>query len=110
MWFVFPQLAGLGHSELAWRYGISSLGEAAAYLAHPVLGPRLHECVQAVLEVPGSDARAVLGGVDSKKLRSSMTLFAEVAGDDGSFVAVLDKFYRGRRDRRTRMILFGRRS
>jgi len=110
MWFIFPQLAELGHSEMAWRYGVSSLGEAEAYLAHPVLGPRLSQCVEALLEVRGSDARAILGGVDSKKLRSSMTLFAEAAADDRPFVAVLDRYYRGRRDRRTQMILFGRRS
>jgi uncharacterized protein (DUF1810 family) len=110
MWFVFPQLAELGRSATAWRYGITSLNEARAYLDHPVLGSRLRESAQAVLEAPSSDVRALLGGLDSKKLRSSMTLFAEAADDDSVFTAVLEKFYRGRKDRTTLMILFGRRS
>lgn len=110
MWFVFPQLSELGSSPTAWRFGISSLNEARAYARHPVLGRRLVEAAQAMLDAPSSDVGVVLGGLDSKKLRSSMTLFAEAAEDDRVFVAVLEEYYRGRRDRKTLMILFGRRS
>src|SRR5579885_2945306 len=75
MWFVFPQVAGLGHSPTARHYALSGVDEARAYLDHPVLGPRLRECAAALLALPGSDPVAVLGSVDSMKLRSSMTLF-----------------------------------
>ena len=95
MWFVFPQIAGLGSSPTAQRYAISSLDEARAYLAHPVLGPRLRESAQAVLEVDGKSASEILGYPDELKLRSSMTLFARAADDPGVFEAVLDKFYDG---------------
>jgi uncharacterized protein (DUF1810 family) len=94
MWFVFPQVAGLGQSETARYYAISGLDEARAYLAHPVLGPRLVECAQALLELPGDDAIAVLGPVDAKKLRSSMTLFA-VADGNPVFTEVLEKYFAG---------------
>jgi uncharacterized protein (DUF1810 family) len=97
MWFVFPQVAGLGHSETAQYYAIAGLEEARDYLAHPVLGPRLVECAQALLELPGNDAIAVLGPVDAKKLRSSMTLFA-VADGNPVFTEVLEKYFSGATD------------
>ena len=95
MWFVFPQIAGLGSSPTAQRYAIRSLDEARAYLAHPVLGPRLRECAQALLAVPGRSAHEILGHPDDLKLRSSMTLFARAAEDPALFEAVLDRFYDG---------------
>ena len=94
MWFVFPQIAGLGRSETARFYAIQDAGEARAYLAHPVLGPRLIEATEAVIAAP-STAEAVLGGIDAIKLRSSMTLFAAVAEDPKPFVAALDRFFGG---------------
>jgi uncharacterized protein (DUF1810 family) len=97
IWFVFPQIAGLGRSETSRCYALSGLDEAAAYLAHPVLGPRLVESARALLELPGDDAVAVLGPVDAQKLRSSMTLFAE-AGGDPVFRQVLDRYFAGARD------------
>jgi uncharacterized protein (DUF1810 family) len=98
MWFVLPQVAGLGHSSTARRYAVADLAEARAYLAHPVLGPRLRECAQALLDLPGSDPVAVLGSIDAVKLRSSMTLFAAAAPDDPLFPAVLDRYFDGERD------------
>ena len=95
MWFVFPQIAGLGSSPTAQRYAIRSLDEARAYLAHPVLGPRLRECARALLAVPGRSAREILGHPDDLKLRSSMTLFARAADDPAPFQAVLDRYYDG---------------
>ena len=95
MWFVFPQIAGLGSSPTAQRYAIRSLDEARADLAHPVLGPRLHECAQALLAVPGRSAHEILGHPDDLKLQSSMTLFARAAEDPALFEAVLDRFYNG---------------
>ena len=95
MWFVFPQIAGLGSSPTAQRYAIASLDEAREYLAHPVLGPRLRECARAVLEVDGKSAAEILGYPDDLKLRSSMTLFARAADDPEVFTAVLDKYYDG---------------
>jgi len=95
MWFVFPQIAGLGSSATAQRYAIRSLDEARAYLAHPVLGPRLRECAQALLAVPGRSAREILGHPDDLKLRSSMTLFARAADDPALFEAVLARYYDG---------------
>jgi uncharacterized protein (DUF1810 family) len=97
MWFVFPQIAGLGFSSTAQHYAISGLAEARAYLAHPVLGPRLVEAAKALLALPGDDPVAVLGSVDALKLRSSMTLFAQ-ASDEPAFRQVLDKFYDGSED------------
>src|SRR3954447_15084395 len=85
MWFVFPQVAGLGHSPMAQRYAVSGLAEARAYLAHPVLGPRLVECARALLAVPGDDRVGVLGSVDALKLRSSMTLFEAAVPDEPVF-------------------------
>src|SRR3954454_10273989 len=101
MWFVFPQVAGLGHSPMAQRYAVSGLAEARAYLAHPVLGPRLVECAQALLALPGDDPVRVLGSVDALKLRSSMTLFEAAAPDRPVFGEVLERFCSGRRDEAT---------
>ncbi|HEY6746085.1 MAG TPA: DUF1810 domain-containing protein [Mycobacteriales bacterium] len=97
MWFIFPQIAGLGSSSTARHYAISGLDEARAYLAHPVLGPRLVEASRALLGLPGGDPVAVVGSVDALKLRSSMTLFAQ-ASDEPAFRQVLDKFYDGSED------------
>ncbi len=104
MWFVLPQLAGLGRSETARYYGIAGIDEARAYLADAVLGPRLVECAQALTALPGDDPVAVLGAVDAQKLRSSMTLFARVAERDdhrAAFVAVLDRYFGGAEDEET---------
>ena len=98
MWFVFPQIAGLGRSDIARHYAIGSLDEARAYLSHPVLGPRLRECAQALLDAGATDAEAVLGPVDALKLRSCMTLFARAAPDDPLFARVLERYFDGRAD------------
>jgi len=105
MWFVFPQMAGLGRSETARFFGIRSADEARAYLAHTVLGPRLHQCCTALLRHRDKSAEAILGGIDALKLRSSMTLFEAVADDPTPFAAVLDAFYGGRRDSLTLELL-----
>jgi len=101
MWFVFPQVAGLGRSPTAQRYAISGLEEAHTYLAHPVLGARLLECAQALLALPGRDPGAVLGPVDAVKLRSSMTLFEAAAPDERVFGEVLERYFDGERDAAT---------
>jgi len=99
MWFVFPQVAGLGSSSTAREYAISGLDEARAYLAHPVLGRRLLQSARALLDGPGRDAVEILGPVDAMKLRSSMTLFLRAAGDGGTtFEAVLARFFGGEPD------------
>lgn len=98
IWFVFPQLRGLGHSATAVRYGISSLDEARAYLAHEVLGPRLRECARLIVQVDGRSADDIFGSPDNLKVRSSMTLFARATDDNADFRAVLDKFYDGEDD------------
>jgi uncharacterized protein (DUF1810 family) len=98
IWFVFPQLRGLGHSATAARYGVSSLDEARAYLAHPVLGPRLRECARLVAGIDGSSADDIFGWPDNLKVRSSMTLFARATDENAEFRAVLDKFYDGEDD------------
>ncbi len=100
MWFVFPQIAGLGRSETARFYAIRDVSEARAYLAHPLLGARLIAATRAVIAVPGS-AETILGDIDAIKLRSSMTLFAAVADDPAPFVAALDRFFGGERDAAT---------
>jgi uncharacterized protein (DUF1810 family) len=105
MWFVFPQLRGLGHTVMAERYGIGSTDEAAAYLAHDVLGPRLRQCAKLVASSGAVTAEALMGHTDALKLRSSMTLFAAVTDDDHDFVAVLDKYYAGTRDPETLRML-----
>jgi uncharacterized protein (DUF1810 family) len=101
MWFVLPQVAGLGSSAMAQRYAISSLEEARAYLAHPVLGPRLLACAEALVELDESDPVRVLGTVDAAKLRSSMTLFARAAPDEPVFRAVLARYFGGAQDQAT---------
>jgi uncharacterized protein (DUF1810 family) len=98
IWFVFPQLQGLGRSATAQRYGISSLNEARAYLAHPVLGARLRECTSLVAAIDGRSADEIFGWPDNLKVRSSMTLFAHATDDNAAFRAVLDKFYGGEDD------------
>jgi len=98
MWYVFPQLEGLGSSPMAVRYAISDLGEAKAYLAHPVLGPRLVECAEAVLQHGGLTASALFGYPDDMKLRSSATLFASVSPAGSVFHRILDTFFQGRPD------------
>ncbi len=101
MWFVFPQLTGLGRSPMAQHFGLSGLPEAGAYLAHPVLGPRLVEGARVLTELAGTDAARVLGRVDAQKLRSSMTLFAQAAPCDQVFRQVLDQFFAGENDEAT---------
>lgn len=105
MWFVFPQIAGLGHSPTARRYAIADRAEAEAYLAHPVLGPRLYECLEALAPWVGKRTPvALLGEVDAMKLRSSLTLFEAVAPTPDAaapFAALLDGFYDGTRDPET---------
>ncbi|WP_345431894.1 DUF1810 domain-containing protein, partial [Modestobacter marinus] len=98
MWFMFPQLTGLGSSAMAQRYAISGLDEARAYLAHPVLGPRLHACAHALTELDTGDPVAVLGSIDAQKLRSSMTLFARAAPDEPLFEQVLAQYFAGAPD------------
>ena len=95
MWFIFPQLTGLGRSEMAQAYAISDLAEAQAYLAHPILGPRLIECAEIVAAQQGRSAEQIFGGVDAIKLRSSMTLFAHAAPDQTIFQQVIDQYYDG---------------
>jgi uncharacterized protein (DUF1810 family) len=97
MWFVLPQVAGLGRSQTAQHYAISGRDEARAYLAHPVLGPRLVECARALTGLGGTDPVAVLGPVDAQKLRSSMTLFAAVS-DEPAFRDVLEQYFGGAED------------
>lgn len=101
IWFVFPQVWGLGHSPMSQRYAISGEAEARAYLAHPVLGARLEECTRLMLEAPGTSAEAILGGIDAVKFRSSMTLFAAVAPPDSPFARALVKYFAGRADQLT---------
>lgn len=101
MWFVFPQLRGLGGSAMAVRFGIGSLDEARAYLGHELLGPRLRECARLVTAVQGCSIGEIFGSPDDLKLCSSMTLFAHATEDNQDFVAVLDKYYDGREDRLT---------
>ena len=105
MWFIFPQIQGLGFSETAQYYAISDLPEAAAYLQHPVLGSRLTEISTALLALGGSNANSIFGSPDDLKLKSSMTLFAALPGADPVFQSVLDKFYRGTKDARTLQII-----
>ena len=104
MWFVLPQIAGLGQSPTAVHYGVRGLDEARAYLAHPVLGPRLLECADVLASLDATDPVEVLGGIDAVKLRSSMTLFAHAAADDETrahFTAVLDQYFGGEEDAAT---------
>lgn len=98
MWFVFPQLAGLGSSFMAQKYAIADLEEAQAYLAHPVLGPRLRACVEALNRLEGRSARQVMGSPDDLKLRSSLTLFAHATSENADFLAALAKYFDGEAD------------
>jgi uncharacterized protein (DUF1810 family) len=101
MWYIFPQIRGLGHSSMARHYAIHDLAEATDYLAHPVLGPRLVEISRVLLSLPGNNALAVMGSPDDLKLRSCMTLFSLVAGADAVFLQVLTKFYDSKPDEQT---------
>jgi uncharacterized protein (DUF1810 family) len=101
IWFIFPQIKGLGRSATAERYAISSRAEAAAYLAHSVLGPRLRECTRLVNEIDGRAIEEILGYPDDLKFRSSMTLFANVTDDNALFLAVLQKYFHGELDQST---------
>jgi uncharacterized protein (DUF1810 family) len=107
MWFIFPQLAGLGSSPMAQKYAINSAKEARAYLGHPVLGTRLRECTQLVLDARGHDITAILGYPDDLKFRSSMTLFATLEEPPPLFDAALQQYFRGEPDARTLEILRG---
>jgi uncharacterized protein (DUF1810 family) len=101
MWFVFPQIAGLGQSPISRRYAIASLAEARAYLAHPVLGPRLSECAEILMDLRGPSAQDIFGGIDAIKLRSSMTLFARADPANSLFGQVIDAYFDGEPDRLT---------
>jgi uncharacterized protein (DUF1810 family) len=101
MWFIFPQIAGLGHSPTAQLYAISSLAEARAYLAHPVLGVRLAECATILTSLAGRTAEQILGDVDALKLRSSMTLFMHAAPGESVFGQVLNQYFGGEPDSAT---------
>lgn len=105
MWFVFPQIRGLGHSPTAQRYAIASLEEANAYLQHPVLGERLHECTRLVNAVEGRSVHEIFGSPDDLKFRSSMTLFARAETDNAVFLDALKKYFRGEPDTATVEIL-----
>lgn len=106
MWFIFPQLCGLGRSSMAQRFGITSIDEARAYLAHPVLGGRLKECVTVLLDSGEADLGAIFGSPDDMKFRSSMTLFSAAAGEaDQPFQTALEKFNGGDKDARTLELL-----
>jgi uncharacterized protein (DUF1810 family) len=105
MWFVFPQIAGLGQSPISRRYAISSLDEAKAYVAHPVLGRRLVECARILTGLRSRSAEEVFGGIDAMKLRSSMTLFARADPTNAAFQRVLDRFFDGEADRATERLL-----
>ena len=105
IWFIFPQLSGLGSSSTAELFGIESLEEARAYLAHPVLGPRLRECARLVASIEDRSVDEVFGWPDNLKVRSSMTLFIRATDDNADFLAVLEKFYGGQQDPRTLELL-----
>jgi uncharacterized protein (DUF1810 family) len=107
MWFVFPQIAGLGHSATARHFAISSIAEARAYLAHPVLGPRLAECTGIVAGLSGRTAEQIFGGIDALKLRSSMTLFRLADPEQEAFGQVLDRYYDGIPDAATEQLARG---
>jgi len=105
IWFVFPQVAGLGQSPTSKHFAISSLGEARAYLHHPVLGPRLAESARILEDLPDRDAEHIFGWLDAQKLRSSMTLFLRAAPEEATFGAVLGKYFGGEPDPATDRIL-----
>jgi len=101
MWYIFPQFKGLGSSPTSMHYAISSAGEAAAYLAHPLLGPRLLECAESALQVADRSALAIFGSPDDMKLRSSATLFASVSSEGSVFHRIIEKYFEGEKDVRT---------
>ena len=101
IWFIFPQIEGLGSSEMSRRFAISSLDEARAYLAHPLLGPRLRECADIVLATRGKSAEQIFGPIDAMKLRSCATLFHRAAPDEPVFTQVLDRYFGGVGDQAT---------
>jgi uncharacterized protein (DUF1810 family) len=105
MWFIFPQIAGLGHSPMSERYAIRSLTEAQAYLGHPLLGARLRECAELVLALKERTPEDVFTPIDAKKLRSCMTLFHRAAPDEPPFVGVLDAWFGGVPDEKTDMLI-----
>ena len=105
MWFVFPQIAGLGNSEMARKYAIPNMADAKAYLSHDLLGSRLRECTEAVLAVEGRTAHEILGSPDDMKLKSCMTLFEVADGPGSVFSSILEKYFEGQRDERSLMIL-----
>jgi uncharacterized protein (DUF1810 family) len=105
MWYVFPQIAGLGRSPMAERYAIRSEDEARAYLAHPVLGPRLIECAEAILAIENRSAREIMGSPDDLKLRSCATLFAQISARGSVFHRILDKYYSSEPDSRTQELV-----
>jgi uncharacterized protein (DUF1810 family) len=105
IWFIFPQIAGLGHSPTSQYYAIKSLEEAIAYLAHPILGRRLHECLKALQTLEQTDANQVFGELDAVKFRSSLTLFAEADPADPIVEVALDRWFDGRKDERTLRLL-----
>jgi len=105
MWFVFPQIAGLGHSPTSRRYAIVSLDEAIGYLHHPLLGPRLRSCVAALSQLEGRSAEQVFGSIDAQKLRSSMTLFLRAEPAEQAFQQILDRYFGGRPDPATDRLL-----
>ncbi|MDP6546928.1 MAG: DUF1810 domain-containing protein [Phycisphaerae bacterium] len=107
MWFIFPQIEGLGHSSISRQYAIKSIEEAREYLKHPLLGARLSDCAEAVLGIDGRSASEVFGFPDDLKLRSSMTLFATISERGSAFALVLDKFFNGDQDERTLQLLRG---
>jgi uncharacterized protein (DUF1810 family) len=105
MWFVFPQIAGLGQSQMSRTYAIGSLSEARAYLAHPILGSRLKECCRLVLDTRAPTAEAIFGGIDAVKLRSCVTLFGRADPSEPLFSQVLDRYFNGRPDPATKELL-----
>jgi uncharacterized protein (DUF1810 family) len=107
MWFIFPQLSGLGRSAMSERFAIHSLAEARDYLAHPVLGPRLLRCTALVNAIPGRSAHDIFGSPDDLKFHSSMTLFARAAPDEPAFRSVLERYFGGRPDENTLALLGG---
>ena len=108
MWFIFPQLRGLGYSAMAQKFALGSLDEARRYLVHPVLGARLRECTRLVLTTQNRTAEDIFGPVDAMKLRSSMTLFSLASPGDGLFEGIIEKYYDGEKDGRTIELLGAR--
>ena len=101
MWFIFPQIKGLGQSPTSIKFAIQSREEAEAYLAHPILGARLRECAEILLQIDARTSHEIFGGIDSMKFRSSMTLFAYAGADNELFQKALDKYFEGQQDRAT---------